>query len=81
MLEGKLNLKKEIIIRYMIDEDNRVVNSIIYKKGFTNEITSQYAITGILHKILRDEEDRLNKLTKVQTDCDIQQPLKNDGRE
>lgn len=75
----EVNLRREIIIRYAIDEDKREVGSIIRRIGFSNEITSQYAIVGVLYKILDDEKEKLNKMLKVRTEYNVQGPVEDNG--
>lgn len=55
----------------MIDDDNKEVGSIVHKSGFRDELTSQYAVIGILHKLLIDEQANLNRMLKAKQDFDI----------
>lgn len=69
-------MKKEIYIKIVIDEDK--IGSIIHKSGFKNDISSKFEVIGILHKIVADEQAKLDDRLKVEKNYSIREPLDNE---
>jgi len=63
-------------MKIIIDEDK--IGSIIYKSGFKNDIGSKFEVIGILHKVVSDEQAKLDDKLKVQTNYTIKEPFENE---
>lgn len=72
-------MKKELVIKYVIDEDNKLSGSIIHKGGFKDDISSSHMIIGILYKLLSDEQAKLDSKFIIQSDVAIHNPRNEDG--
>lgn len=55
-------MKKELVIK-MVISDGVTLGSIVHKEGFKDDLDSSFQIVGMLQKLVRDEQDKLdNKL-------------------
>lgn len=68
-------MKKEIYIKIVVEGDK--IGSIIHKSGFKDDISSKFEVIGILHKVVSDEQAKLDDKLKVQTNYTIKEPLDN----
>mgnify|MGYP001300020664 CR=1 FL=1 len=66
-------MKKEILLRVVIDGQR--IDSIIQKRGYDGSLSSSFEIIGILHKVVRDEQEKINNTLKVTNDISIKEPI------
>jgi hypothetical protein len=57
-------MKKEINIHVVI-EGNKL-GSVIQKSGYADDLSSSFEVTGILQKLLHDEQTKLDEKLKTE---------------
>jgi len=72
-------MKKEILLRIVIDGDR--IGSIIQRNGFDDSLSSAFEVLGILQKVVKDEQEKIDKKLEVTTDYTIKEPIDKKARE
>jgi hypothetical protein len=70
-------MKKEILLKVVVD-DNKI-GYAIQKNGFEKSLSSSFEVLGILSKVLKDEQEKVEKSLNTETDCKIRESM--DGTE
>ena len=66
-------MKKEILMRVVIEGNQ--IGCVIQKNGFDESLSSSFEVLGILQKVVRDEQEKIDRKLEVQTDYTIKEPV------
>jgi hypothetical protein len=70
-------MKKELIIKVVIVNDQ--IGAVVSRSGFPDTLSSSFEIVGVLQKLVKDEQEKLDKKLKTQQSFTVKEPINQDG--